>query len=175
MVSHDCSSNTNCSNSVGSFQCNCQSGYTGDGRACQGKCKLVLPLRQMDCYPSQMHNAISTHFEKCWNKPINHDLGRDNERDRQIHRYMYVNRNWKNKSQTGRQEENTTQRNITSDFEIYFLQLNFFDFCKMLTNALWLLTTVLLTLIVQILWDHSSARVEQDILVMAKHVKVRAV
>ena len=120
MASHDCSSNANCSNSVGSFQCNCQSGYTGDGRACQGKCKLVLPLRQMDCYPSQMHNAISTHFEKCWNKPINHDLGRDNERDRQIHRYMYVNRNWKNKSQTGRQEENRTQRNITSDFEIYF-------------------------------------------------------
>ena len=120
MASHDCSSNANCSNSVGSFQCNCQSGYTGDGRACQGKCKLVLPLRQMDCYPSQMHNAISTHFEKCWNKPINHDLGRDNERDRQIHRYMYVNRNWKNKSQTGRKEENRTQRNITSDFEIYF-------------------------------------------------------
>ena len=120
MASHDCSSNANCSNSVGSFQCNCQSGYTGDGRACQGKCKLVLPLRQMDCYPSQMHNAISTHFEKCWNKPINHDLGRDNERDRQIHRYLYVNRNWKNKSQTGRQEENRTQRNITSDFEIYF-------------------------------------------------------
>ena len=120
MASHDCSSNANCSNSVGSFQCNCQSGYTGDGRACQGKCKLVLPLRQMDCYPSQMHNAISTHFEKCWNKPINHDLGRDNERDRQIHRYMYVNRNWKNKSRTGRQEENRTQRNITSDFEIYF-------------------------------------------------------
>ena len=120
MASHDCSSNANCSNSVGSFQCSCQSGYTGDGRACQGKCKLVLPLRQMDCYPSQMHNAISTHFEKCWNKPINHDLGRDNERDRQIHRYMYVNRNWKNKSQTGRKEENRTQRNITSDFEIYF-------------------------------------------------------
>ena len=120
MASHDCSSNANCSNSVGSFQCNCQSGYTGDGRACQGKCKLVLPLRQMDCYPSQMHNAISTHFEKCWNKPINHDLGRDNESDRQIHRYMYVNRNWKNKSQTGRKEENRTQRNITSDFEIYF-------------------------------------------------------
>ena len=120
MASHDCSSNANCSNSVGSFQCNCQSGYTRDGRACQGKCKLVLPLRQMDCYPSQMHNAISTHFEKCWNKPINHDLGRDNESDRQIHRYMYVNRNWKNKSQTGRKEENRTQRNITSDFEIYF-------------------------------------------------------
>ena len=120
MAPHDCSFNANCSNSVGSFQCNCQSGYTGDGRACQGKCKLVLPLRQMDCYPSQMHNTISTHFEKCWNKPINHDLGRDNERDRQIHRYLYVNRNWKNKSQTGRQEENRTQRNITSDFEIYF-------------------------------------------------------
>ena len=120
MASHDCSSNANCSNSVGSLQCNCQSGYTGDGRACQGKCKLVLPLRQMDCYPSQMHNAISTHFEKCWNKLINHDLGRDNDRDRQIHRYMYVNRNWKNKSQTGRQEENRTQRNITSDFESYF-------------------------------------------------------
>ena len=50
MASHDCSSNANCSNSVGSFQCNCQSGYTGNGRACQGKCKLVLPLRQMDCY-----------------------------------------------------------------------------------------------------------------------------
>ena len=73
-------------------------------------------VTQVKCTMPLAH--ILKNFET--NKPINHDLGRDNERDRQIHRYMYVNRNWKNKSQTGRQEENRTQRNITSDFEIYF-------------------------------------------------------
>ena len=36
---HDCHPNTreaNCSNTVGSFSCACNTGYTGDGRTCAG-------------------------------------------------------------------------------------------------------------------------------------------
>ena len=44
MVTHDCSSYADCSNVMGSFQCTCKSGFTGDGRACEGTCRLALPL-----------------------------------------------------------------------------------------------------------------------------------
>ena len=45
----------------------------------------------------------------------------------------------------------------------------------MLTNARWLLTTVLRTLIVQMLWDHFTAIANLDIVVMVKLVKVLVV
>lgn len=45
----------------------------------------------------------------------------------------------------------------------------------MLTNVRWLLTTVLRTLIVQMLWDHFTAIANLDIVVMVKLVKVRVV
>ena len=49
-----------------------------------------------------------------------------------------------------------------------------FSLHEMLTNAPWLPTTVLLTPIVQILWDHSSAITNLVILEMVEHVKVSA-
>ena len=41
MASHDCSPDADSSNSVGSFHCACRTGYTGDGKTCQGKSSLV--------------------------------------------------------------------------------------------------------------------------------------
>ena len=41
-----------------------------------------------------------------------------------------------------------------------------------MTNARWTLTIVLLTPIVQILWDRFSAPANLDMLVMVKYVKV---
>ena len=49
-----------------------------------------------------------------------------------------------------------------------------FSLHEMLTNARWLPTTVLLTPIVQILWDHSSAIANLVILEMVEHVKISA-
>ena len=34
---HDCSSDGDCSNVMGSYQCACKPGFTGDGKTCQGK------------------------------------------------------------------------------------------------------------------------------------------
>ena len=34
---HDCSSDADCSNVIGSFQCACKPGFTGDGKTCRGK------------------------------------------------------------------------------------------------------------------------------------------
>ena len=31
-----CDTNSNCTNTIGSFLCNCQSGYTGSGLTCEG-------------------------------------------------------------------------------------------------------------------------------------------
>ena len=33
---HDCHSDASCSNTVGSFTCSCNQGYSGDGRQCVG-------------------------------------------------------------------------------------------------------------------------------------------
>ena len=33
----NCSKNSNCTNTVGSFRCVCQTGYQGDGYNCTGK------------------------------------------------------------------------------------------------------------------------------------------
>ena len=34
---HDCSSVGDCTNTIGSFECSCKNGYSGDGVACSGK------------------------------------------------------------------------------------------------------------------------------------------
>ena len=39
---HDCDSNADCTNTVGSFSCSCQSGYNGDGQTCTGRCVIVV-------------------------------------------------------------------------------------------------------------------------------------
>ena len=36
---HDCSLNGICTNVEGSFQCECQPGFTGDGKTCEGRLK----------------------------------------------------------------------------------------------------------------------------------------
>ena len=41
---NNCSSNAECVNKRGSFQCNCKSGYTGDGVNCNGKRFLLLVI-----------------------------------------------------------------------------------------------------------------------------------
>ena len=33
----DCDSNAACTNTIGSFTCACNSGYTGDGQSCTGE------------------------------------------------------------------------------------------------------------------------------------------
>ena len=35
---NNCSYNANCSNTDGSFECHCKSGYVGDGFICIGEC-----------------------------------------------------------------------------------------------------------------------------------------
>ena len=38
--SHSCDVNANCSNTVGSHNCTCKEGFTGDGRSCSGTLSL---------------------------------------------------------------------------------------------------------------------------------------
>lgn len=39
---HDCDSNATCTNTLGSYLCECEDGFTGDGRACAGEVCLVV-------------------------------------------------------------------------------------------------------------------------------------
>ena len=33
---HNCASNANCTDTMGSFMCQCRAGFTGDGTTCRG-------------------------------------------------------------------------------------------------------------------------------------------
>ena len=51
-----CDSNANCSNTRGSYICNCRAGYTGDGKTCQGRfenVKLTQRVRDVFLYTNQ--------------------------------------------------------------------------------------------------------------------------
>ena len=40
-ATHACHANAQCSNTVGSFTCGCNSGYQGSGFLCTGKCLIL--------------------------------------------------------------------------------------------------------------------------------------
>ena len=44
-LSDPCDSNATCNNSVGSFTCTCDSGYSGDGFQCDGE--LIIGIKQI--------------------------------------------------------------------------------------------------------------------------------
>lgn len=39
---HDCSPNGECTNLDGSFSCECQPGFTGDGKTCAGSSRVYI-------------------------------------------------------------------------------------------------------------------------------------
>jgi len=45
---NNCSSNTDCVNKLGSFECNCKIGYTGDGVSCNGR--FLTPTTQFSFF-----------------------------------------------------------------------------------------------------------------------------
>ena len=42
MGTHNCNMNATCSNTIGSFSCSCNSGYSGNGFACSGMIFLLF-------------------------------------------------------------------------------------------------------------------------------------
>ena len=44
-----CDSNANCSNTPGSYICTCTSGFTGDGKTCQGRNSVTKSHSKFSC------------------------------------------------------------------------------------------------------------------------------
>ena len=53
-LNHDCSPNGRCTNVDGTFLCNCNAGFTGDGKTCN--CKLYLLMNKYQVL--QMHGVF---------------------------------------------------------------------------------------------------------------------
>ena len=49
--SHDCSSNSMCTNVEGSFQCSCIPGFEGDGKTCIGRFKKYIEFEKKKLSP----------------------------------------------------------------------------------------------------------------------------
>lgn len=47
--SNNCSENADCVNTPGSFECNCRSGYIGDGVNCTGRLKTLRYFFSKSC------------------------------------------------------------------------------------------------------------------------------
>ena len=45
-VAQLCDSNADCTNTVGSYSCQCRSGYNGDGNTCTGRYILQIIIRK---------------------------------------------------------------------------------------------------------------------------------
>ena len=59
---HDCPANGVCTNVEGSFQCECQSGFTGDGKTCDGRSrdKIVAYLLSLCLFLNLNLNTVSS-------------------------------------------------------------------------------------------------------------------
>ena len=55
---HDCSSDADCNNVMGSYGCACNPGFTGDGKTCQGSVSTSLMLIYLNVEKeSDKHNV----------------------------------------------------------------------------------------------------------------------
>ena len=57
MSSHDCHRDATCMNMIGSFECRCNAGFTGDGRNCQSMdAELIKAMTNL--HPTQIPETI---------------------------------------------------------------------------------------------------------------------
>ena len=62
---HDCDVNANCINTVGSYNCSCKKGCTGDGRSCSGTLTLIKfqSVGYLDFYDGGILNPLFSLFD----------------------------------------------------------------------------------------------------------------
>lgn len=60
---NDCHVNANCTNTVGSFNCTCKVGYTGNGRVCSGNSYVVVIFNLL--------TQFKVYLPRCRSKKLN--------------------------------------------------------------------------------------------------------
>lgn len=51
-ATHDCSPYANCTNTIGSFSCECQNGFDGNGTVCEGIVILFSDMKSLILFSS---------------------------------------------------------------------------------------------------------------------------
>ena len=95
--SHGCHSNAACHNTDGSFECQCEDGFLGDGRQCAGQTCLV-PLfiyfflwtfEELRRIGSERWRTIEERRERERERERERDRNRDRDRERDIYTVLY--------------------------------------------------------------------------------------
>ena len=66
-ISNSCDTNANCENVIGSYNCKCKGGFTGDGTSCKGNYIIMYNTVKYNCWPSHADVIfIAAKFFRNW-------------------------------------------------------------------------------------------------------------
>ena len=65
-ISNSCDTNANCENVIGSYNCKCKGGFTGDGTSCKGNYIIMYNTVKYNCWFVQCILLLGNFSCRCY-------------------------------------------------------------------------------------------------------------